>query len=763
MKLQSLAIVFTIIILPLVIILSNYIQMQVDTIALQASYNSKLLGATYDAMSSLEINTANEDLSAVSDSLRTILEASNNTFFNTLATNFGMSNASKSSLEAYVPAILYTLYDGYYIYSPTEQPIIIKYGYTYEVSGDTAIEKTDESYTGTQGGQPIYDANGNLQYLKKDASYTTNISDSNIVYEQKNLLKSYMPYSARYVNGNIDVTINYTLDNYMNIIGTINGVYYTKTGYLIDKNLLVDVLQDGASIKDQILNFNENTAEEYILSNEHNITVKLKENEIESTISMNADGNNITKKKANLKKAYEDYQSLYVSYRNAATSGADTSAVKQNLDNKMNEIRDLEYSIQNAQAVAYYVRSTIFSNWVYSNLNSIRECDIQEGLSEKTEKTFTTNNAKKLGDDYKEIFYKFKDRENVIFDASQDPDGDSNFNNHKDMVIRNSIQYNLNLAFSTYSKMSSGKFTFEMPIMTDAEWDKIVKKVSVVAYLQGMPCGSKNYSNYALVSSTNNELTVIPEDIYYVEKNNFNDENSTCHKIDCTEFDSSDSTTEYIAFPSKEIKYDKIYNKTSKVYEYDHKNVLCYNCIINRNYLKNGSDENSYAEGLDIHSLSANKKTAYYRAVGALRQGLYKTNALTKSEGYYKIYPTSGTVNSNGTPKQMPAGTNTISLEAGNLKRSLGEVKGIKIVLNNINSNDVRETTINFDVKINGTSIGKKSLSVSKYSKNQTIELEVDPNLFSGNNATNISITLTRDLTTSTISFNEPYINIVYK
>ena len=68
MKLQSLAIVFTIIILPLVIILSNYIQMQVDTIALQASYNSKLLGATYDAMSSLEINTANEDLSAVSDS-----------------------------------------------------------------------------------------------------------------------------------------------------------------------------------------------------------------------------------------------------------------------------------------------------------------------------------------------------------------------------------------------------------------------------------------------------------------------------------------------------------------------------------------------------------------------------------------------------------------------------------------------------------------------------------------------------------------------
>ena len=757
MKLQSLAIVFTIIILPLVIILSNYIQMQVDTIALQASYNSKLLGATYDAMSSFEINTANEDLSSVSDSLRTILEASNNTFFNTLATNFGMSNASKSSLESYVPAILYTLYDGYYIYAPTEQPIIIKHGYKYEANGDTAIEKADESYTGTQGGQPEYDSTGNLQYLKKDGSYTTNISDKDIVYEQKNLLKSYMPYSARYVHEDIDVTINYTLDNYLNIIGTIDGVYYTKTGYLINNKLLTGISIDGAN-DTNILNYNENTAEEYILSNQHNITITLKDG---STITMNADNVSIADKKIALKKAYEDYQTRYANSKRGIGS-----AEEQDFESKMNEIRNLEYDIQNAQAITYYIRSTIFSNWVYTNLGNIKESDIKEELSEKTEKTFTTNNAKKLGDDYKEIFYKFKDRENVIFDKNQDPDGDSNFANHKDMVIRNSIQYNLNLAFSTYSKMSSGKFTFEMPIMTDIEWDKIVRRVSVVAYLQGMPCGSKNYSNYALVSSTNNELTVIPEDIYYVEKDKFNDEETTCHKIDCTDLlpaQKEDNTEkQYMAFPSKEIKYDKIYNKTTKLYEYDHKNVLCYNCIINRNYLKN-TDENSYAEGIDLTSLPPTKKTAYYKAVGALRQGLYKTNALTKSEGYYKIYSTGNDADANGTPKQMPSGANTVNLEAGNLKRPLKEVKGIKIVLNNLKSNDVRETAINFDVKINGVSIGQKSLAVSKYSKNQTIELEVNPDLFKNQDTNSINVTLTRELTTSTISFNETYINIVYK
>ena len=41
MKLQGLGIVFAIIILPVIIILSYYIQLSVDTVALQTSYKSK--------------------------------------------------------------------------------------------------------------------------------------------------------------------------------------------------------------------------------------------------------------------------------------------------------------------------------------------------------------------------------------------------------------------------------------------------------------------------------------------------------------------------------------------------------------------------------------------------------------------------------------------------------------------------------------------------------------------------------------------------
>ena len=78
-------------------------------------------------MLAFEMNTANENLSTVADSLRSIIEASNSVFFDSLASNFGMSNANKSLFQAYTPAILYTLYDGYYIYTPTKQPELLTY------------------------------------------------------------------------------------------------------------------------------------------------------------------------------------------------------------------------------------------------------------------------------------------------------------------------------------------------------------------------------------------------------------------------------------------------------------------------------------------------------------------------------------------------------------------------------------------------------------------------------------------------------------
>ena len=144
MKVDGLAVILAIILLPIILVMTFYIQLQVNTIATENRYNANLLNATYDAMSAFEINTANEELSTVADSMRSIILASNNIFFNTLATNMGMSNASKEYVRPYIPAILYTMYDGYYIYSPTEKAEVAEK--TKEDPGSELITKIGRAH-----------------------------------------------------------------------------------------------------------------------------------------------------------------------------------------------------------------------------------------------------------------------------------------------------------------------------------------------------------------------------------------------------------------------------------------------------------------------------------------------------------------------------------------------------------------------------------------------------------------------------------------
>lgn len=348
MKLQGMSIIFALVCLPIVLVIAYYISLQIDTITLQNMYDSKLLDATYDAMSAFELNTANEDLSSVSDSLRTIIEASNNVFMNTLATNLGMSNASKSYLEPYIPSILYTLYDGYYIYAPTYAPTVITDSKGNAVSvGDLGVEK------GTNGNYNFYDPTTSSEYqdlvnkISKneatpaeksqkeefDKKYTKTVDDThnNVDYGQllyktptteittennmtkysncttstnpapsvgsqstdakyktQNVLKSYIPYSARYVQNalkdadgkelNVDINVIYTLDNYITIDGTFTypnidnrKIYYTKSGYLIpftSNGVCVRVFLDGDAVTDanakKALNYNQNEIQEFI-------------------------------------------------------------------------------------------------------------------------------------------------------------------------------------------------------------------------------------------------------------------------------------------------------------------------------------------------------------------------------------------------------------------------------------------------------------------------------------------------------------------
>lgn len=172
MKLQGLAVIAIIIILPMTIILSSYSQSQIKTLQLQTQYDSKLQNATYDAIKAFQLNMSNSSTSDLANSKMRDIKASVNTFYNSLASHFNMVGYGKDVLQNYVPAIVYTLYDGYYIYS------------AYDNTLDADDKKDGESIYG---------------------------------------LKPYIYYSCRYKpNDNSDFVITYSLDSYITIQGIID-------------------------------------------------------------------------------------------------------------------------------------------------------------------------------------------------------------------------------------------------------------------------------------------------------------------------------------------------------------------------------------------------------------------------------------------------------------------------------------------------------------------------------------------------------------
>ncbi len=623
--------------------------LQVDTISTENSYNTKLLDATYDAMFAFEINTANEELSSVADSMRSMILASNNVLLNSLATNLGISNTSKEKLQPYIPAVLYTLYDGYYIYAPTETSKVARRTKEEE---NGLVTSSDYRFFGGDNGTSLIEQGtdavyGDILYEydkeKKGGAYEYTTIKENAKKETDYVLKSYVQYSARYVKEDvpkkIDVTINYTLDNYLNIVGTIDGVYYTKTGYLIKKDLVSGYNEslNEEEAKDQILGKQDNQAEQNPGITVNGESISADWGMISGALNQLGYGDNIK----TISEA-EDY------LKKAQEEKAD----------QLKEIQDLECEIGKYKAIAYYASSAIFSNWVYDNLGDLTYENINNDVMfNYYENAGYYQSTSKAGES--DLYYSFEGNTTPIFNKEQDPeDTESNFNTHRIEVIKNSIKYNLNLAISAYCKKNDF-YDFSLPVILDEEWDKIISNVSIVSFMQGWDCGLDIYNNYEMVSSTNNELMVSPSEIYYVEKEKFNNGENDYHRIDCSEWHKNpeeNSIGDLIAFKSKEVKYDKVSTTTSQGAKYDHKNFACYTCINTNNY------NSLFRRNIDYWEKPEKKYTAYYDKIASLqngnliragyigiakeRQSTYKTNALPVSEGY-KILINTNQVSSN--------------------------------------------------------------------------------------------------------------------
>ena len=83
-------VIFSIIVIPIALLLSAYIGTQIDTMALQQQYDTKLLSATHDGVVAFELNTINNKYSTNADSIRRDILASISTFQTSLANAFGL-------------------------------------------------------------------------------------------------------------------------------------------------------------------------------------------------------------------------------------------------------------------------------------------------------------------------------------------------------------------------------------------------------------------------------------------------------------------------------------------------------------------------------------------------------------------------------------------------------------------------------------------------------------------------------------------------
>lgn len=312
MKLQYLAVIFVIIMLPISLVLSFYVQAQIDIINIQSQYRTKLSDATYDAVKSFQLNTTNSYYSGVSDSKIRDIEASVNTFYNALTSSL---RYSKEDLQACVPAIVYTLYDGYYIYGKRYNVLSIK---GTETRGTEKIISKIEIDTGT-GDTNKYDYG----------------------------LKPFVYYSCGYYKDiKNNFVINYTLDNFISVYGVVNGSYETRSGYLIKpSNWTEGKYYKGIEIE------NEGDAQrEYLkfISSENGIG----DGEYRYIVYQS-------------QKIYRKDNNTYFYYEKGKSRLVNDATIIDNVKKQMNKDTDTDGS-----AIKYYKDAYEFSTWFYSNIGN---------------------------------------------------------------------------------------------------------------------------------------------------------------------------------------------------------------------------------------------------------------------------------------------------------------------------------------------------------------------------------------------------------
>lgn len=542
MKLQSLAVLFIIIILPITLVLSLYTQNRVDTINLQTRYDSKLNDATYDALKAYQLNSFNSDTSDYTNSKIRNIKASANTFFNSMASGFSELGYTKETLQNYVPALVYTMYDGYYIYSP--------YTNTWDKETQEKIQKQIEQYTAV------------------DPSYKPSFENGEKLYG----LKPYVYYSCRYKNDykGFDVTITYSLDNYIQIQGRATNNKTSKIETISQYGyLLSDVTVSGDSTVYKGISITPESG-----------------NDLKENIYVDGGLKTLQYIKKNGTKYYLENNEVFsvINGKKMPQKGFNITEVTNNENAKKyyREANDLRKFMEQ------YGLNTITVNDIVGENGEKYDIDDENSPYHTTGKIFDFDNSKGIESET------------------------SNFNNHRIEVIKNSIERNLSIAISNFNEYSG--LNFQMPKLKDTDWDKIMSNISIISFLQGVNIGGKIYNGYAIVTNNKNE-DIVMEDSIYIRKND-----NVFHRI--TE-DKLSYSTDAIGIYNVNIERRTTQDSNgNNRYYFPVNGTLSYDSIVTQNNVLKKSEQtlSEYIANLS----DTNLKKIYYTALGRERYGLYR-------------------------------------------------------------------------------------------------------------------------------------------
>ena len=529
MKLQQLSVIFIIIILPIAIVLDTYVNNLIDVSNKQKNYNTILYNSTYDAVRAYQMNTLNNSFASVNTSRDRDINATVNSFFNSLASGFSSSGYTKNDLKDYIPAMLFTLYDGYYVYGPYEN--------------NATIEDNKPKF------------------------YDDDKTKRNIEYG----IKPYNYYSCEYSDGsNYDLIVNYTLDNYISISGWYGN----------DKT---PILAAGYYINPSKIEINEDT-KMVTIKNNNGQTVSLFPEELSEYISTydnyksgdgvrkNTESTELSETKKYRYINYNEEKYYFDSYNdetsktkresNTSYEGIPIFKLDGNLRTYINEdmlnilrnftgeklfsednFKDVNY--YDVNYYYYYKNAKEFSEKAEKALSLIKITRDASGRYNNVKTEYFNKNYKIITKDGDEIKYDNKNDEgnssHVKYDYSDvggevfnlhpskgtnDPEmEESAFNRHRMDVIISSVESTLDDSITNFNKYQSSSYSHRMPTITETDWYKVANNLSIISFMQGIGVGNfKYYNNYAIVTNTKNKEFVSKNSIYVQDKTNLGDD-----------------------------------------------------------------------------------------------------------------------------------------------------------------------------------------------------------------------------------------------